>query len=746
MNRKKGTAWVAVMGTLALAGVMVWQASGATDPRSRPSIASASTAGAAPVGAPIVSTPLRPLAANAAPGAVGSAMTSSANASAPTGELFSYSATETPRREGPYTYYPVDIDVDQVLASALSGHLAFTAPDGSQFALDYDRHITHEDGNWTWVGRKDGGTTGQDAVITFGPDATYGVLPSSNGQQLRIATLGGKTYVSSAPFSQLQQGIRAGGDTVVKAADEAAETTGSQAPVTAAASSSTAAPVDVLIGYSSGYRAYLGSASAVTTRLTNLVDVANRGLANSGVTTASFRLVGSLEVNYADNTDNGTALSDLASTSASSPLAAVRAARKQYGADLVSFMRRYASGQNGCGLAYIPQAPYNTNGRDQTFSVVGDGSIDLGGGSYSYCPDTSLAHEMGHNLGAQHNTQTNSTGALYPYSYGYRNDSANFYDIMSYGQSGQEAELMYSTPDVSTCKGLPCGVANAADVARTFRETMVTAMNFRATVVADPTSNAPGQLTLANGTGRCLDVSNGSTNNGAPMQMWACNGLRQQQWGSQADTRAIYSLGTSMVLDAAGYGTSNGTPLQLWSESSTTNQAWTFTHASLVTNGGRVVDSIGFGTANGSLFQLYDDGGTSNQRFTFDPSVGELISDTGRCLDVQGYGTANGTRVQLWDCTHTDNQKWKLGPNGSFVGYGGNCLEAADGGTANGTVVRMWQCNAQPNQKWRIRGEVRGTQSNLCLDDPSGGQNNGSRLQLYACLGNDHQRWEYQPN
>jgi hypothetical protein len=745
----KGAACAAA-GVVALGAAIFWHASGDARTGAQGRADAAAPVVATPAPPVVVSTPLPPhIRAGAVPGLPAGAASSGQPAAAhPSGdELFAYSTTDTPHREGPYTFYPVDIDVDQVLASALSGRLTFTAPDGSQISLDYDRHLTHEDGNWTWMGRETGGTASQDAVITFGPDATYGSLPSSNGQQLRITTIQGKTYVASASFSQLQPGIRPGGDTVVKAADSAVSGASANGSVVAAAASSTASPVDVVIGYSTGYRTYLGSASAVTTRLTNLVDVANRGLANSAVTTAAFRLVGSLEVNYADNTDNGVALTDLASTSSSSPLAAMRAARAQYGADMVSFMRRYSTEQNGCGLAYIPQAPYASTGRDQTFSVVGDGSIDLGGGAYSYCPDTSLAHEMGHNLGAQHNAQTNSTGGLYAYSYGYRNDSANYYDIMSYGLNGQEAELLYSTPDVSTCKGLPCGVANSADVARTFRETLAVAMAFRATVVADAGANAPGQLTLANGTGRCLDAVNGGVSNGTPLQMWACNGLRQQQWGVQAATRAVYSLGTSLVLDVTGYSTSPGAAIQLWTGGSTANQAWTFTHASLaVSNSGRVLDAIGYGTANGTLFQLYDDNRTSNQRFTFDPSVGELVSDTGRCLDVQGYGTANGTRVQLWDCTHTENQKWKLGPNGSIVGYGGNCLEAADGGTSSGTVVRMWQCNAQPHQKWRIRGEVRGVQSNLCLDDPAGGLSNGTRPQMYTCLGNDHQRWEYQPN
>lgn len=670
------------------------------------------------------------------------ATTMTAGAPPTDGELFTYSSTEAPRREGAYTYYPIDISVDDALASALSGHLTLTAPDGTRIALDYDRHINHGDGNWTWLGRKQGGDIGQDAVITFGPDAVAGTLPSANGQLLQITTIGGRTYMASAALSQLQRGIRAGGDTVVRSADGSVTAYTQEGAITASAAAATGTTVDVLAAFSSGYATYRGSASAATTAITNLIAVANRALTNTNITNISFRLVGTMQVDYADNSDNGTALTDLAGGAA---FAAVRSARGTYGADLVSFIRRYVPGQNGCGLAYIPQQPYASTGINQTWSVVGDGSYDLGNGSYSYCPDTSMAHEMGHNLGAQHNKQQNSTGGLYAYSYGYRNDSAAFYDIMAYGLSGQEDELVYSSPDVSICKGLPCGVANDADVGRTLRETMVTASGFRATVIP-ANGTQPGQIVLANGLGRCLDGAGGGTSNGTPIQMWACNGLRQQQWGESAPSAALINKDTPLVLDAVGYGSTNGTPLQLYAPTGAGNQGWLFTSAAIVANGGRILDSVALGTSNGTRIQLWDDNATANQRWAFDPRSGRITNAAGRCLDVQGFGTANGTPVQIWDCNGTPNQQFTLSTGGTFVGYGNNCLEAANGGQGNGTEVRMWACNGGPHQKWKLRGEVRGIASNLCLDDPSGGGTNGSRVQLYQCLGNDHQRWEFQPN
>lgn len=735
---KHRTIWV-VVGAVSLA-VVSWGI--AREGRVGQGVAPAVTAAAPPPQArAVVSTPSRPR--SVAKASLAATASQPQPHTSGDGELFTYSSTDTPHRDGPFTYYPIDVSVDDALASALTGHLTLTAPDGTQIQLDYDRHINHGDGNWTWIGRMHDGDIGQDAVITFGPDATAGTLPSANGQLLRITTIGGHTYMAAAPYSQLKRGVRAGGDTVVSAADGTVSVTAAESSLTATSVPATGVTVDVLAPFSSGYRAYRGSAAAATTAITNMIAVANQALLNTNITNVSFRLVGTLEVNYADNSDNSAALTDLAGGAA---FVDVRNARARYGADLVSFVRHFTDDQNGCGLAYIPQVPYSLTGVNQTWSVVGDGTIDTGNGSYAYCPDESMAHEMGHNLGAQHNKQQSPTGGLYPWSYGYRNDSAAFYDVMAYGLDGQESELVYSSPDISVCKGLPCGIANSADVARTLRETMPVAAGFRATTV--PGDNPlPGQMMLANGRGRCLDVANGSVANGAAIQMWACNGLRQQQWGEAPSTGALVNRDTTQVLDAVGNGKTNGTPLQLYAAFGTDNQAWRFTSASIVSaSSGRVLDGVGNGTGNGTLFQLWDEARTPNQMWNFDPRNGRIESAFGRCLDVQGFGTANGTRVQLWDCTGAANQTFHIGQGGTIVGYGGNCLEVANGGTANGSQIRMWACNGGAHQKWRIRGEVRSVASTLCLDDPAGGTGNGVHAQLWTCLGNDHQRWEFQPN
>src|SRR5690606_31313310 len=66
-------------------------------------------------------------------------------------------------------------------------------------ALDYERHVEHPDGDWTWIGRD---ADGKDAVLTFGQDAVYGSVPQSGSPGLRVTTQGGRTWMVEADAAQ----------------------------------------------------------------------------------------------------------------------------------------------------------------------------------------------------------------------------------------------------------------------------------------------------------------------------------------------------------------------------------------------------------------------------------------------------------------------------------------------------------------------------------------------------------------
>ncbi|NMO53466.1 glucosylceramidase [Actinoplanes sp. TBRC 11911] len=114
--------------------------------------------------------------------------------------------------------------------------------------------------------------------------------------------------------------------------------------------------------------------------------------------------------------------------------------------------------------------------------------------------------------------------------------------------------------------------------------------------------------------GKCLDVTNGSTANGNPPQMWSCTAGPNQTWtlGTDGTVR-----GLGKCLDVTGNSTADGAAVQLWDCFAGPNQRWTYTS-------GRDLINVG----------------------------------SGKCLDVTNNNTANGARLQIWTCTGAANQKW----------------------------------------------------------------------------------------
>ncbi|WP_443067215.1 RICIN domain-containing protein [Streptomyces sp. NBC_01423] len=127
----------------------------------------------------------------------------------------------------------------------------------------------------------------------------------------------------------------------------------------------------------------------------------------------------------------------------------------------------------------------------------------------------------------------------------------------------------------------------------------------------------PGALTNT-GNGKCLDVTDGSTADGTPAQMWTCYpGSQNQSWTLNSDG-SLTAKGK--CLDLAANGTANGTAVHLWTcYGSVASQKWRLT------------------------------------------SAGDLVNTAAnKCLDIKDNSSADGARLQIWDCAGTGNQKWSF--------------------------------------------------------------------------------------
>ena len=456
-----------------------------------------------------------------------------------------YDRTQAPLRSGAYTAYPVQLSEEHALAAIAAGGMVVDAPDGHPIRLQYKGRIEHADGNWTWVGRVAGASPGSEALLTFGEKAVFGTIPDGQRAPLELTTQGGRTWMVATDQSRLVTQATSAAASAAAMANDAlaapaaagAAHTGAAAPKpsaagiqVAAAGSTTATPatvVDLVIGYTSAFASRLGGASQALTRLNFIVDIANQGYSNSGVA-GRIRLVHAMQVDYADDTENRATLLDLSGlqctnatgvgqlqlpndnvnctrVATSAALRPLLRAREQYRADLVSLVRVFHSPSNqSCGVAWLiggAQRPISADNAAYGLSVISDSSGAQFPDNGSTCRNETLAHELGHNMGLAHDRATASLGndtngdgnnldpeeyGRFPYSFGYSTGSSagNFYTIMSVPVLGQTSYRVFSNPRITTCGGLPCGVANQSDNALALQQTMPLVAQFRTSTVA----------------------------------------------------------------------------------------------------------------------------------------------------------------------------------------------------------------------------------------------------------------------
>ena len=249
--------------------------------------------------------------------------------------------------------------------------------------------------------------------------------------------------------------------------------------------------LDIMVVYTGAARAGAGGDAGIRSLINLAVAEANDTYVRSLVD-AELNLVYAGEVAY---TETGNANTDLTrlQNPADGQLDGVHALRNQYGADIVCLfteaMASYA------GLGYVMNPP-RAAFADYAFSVV---RRMYAHGQYVF------AHEVGHNLGCQHDRNNANTTGSYAYSYGHRfvAGGTTYRTVMAYAPGVPIPH--FSNPSVTyqgVATGVPAGQATAADNAQTLNLTIPVAAGFRGqgTVV----QMASATMTVSEGDGTVL--------------------------------------------------------------------------------------------------------------------------------------------------------------------------------------------------------------------------------------------------
>ncbi|MFJ2986977.1 M12 family metallo-peptidase [Collimonas sp. NPDC087041] len=194
--------------------------------------------------------------------------------------------------------------------------------------------------------------------------------------------------------------------------------------------------------------------------ITQALTVANQANASSGAD-ITFELAAVVDQNYNESGEQTDMLGQIRDLTDSGLGAPVAQARDLYRADLVVMI---LATSGACGTGYLNATKANA------FSVV----------NYSCLDAKSLPHEMGHNIGLQHNWEEGNAIPTPSYRHGYRQQVANpkFRTIMSYNCTGGCPRLDYWSNPNRTYQGLPMGTAQYHDAVRRINERREIVENF----------------------------------------------------------------------------------------------------------------------------------------------------------------------------------------------------------------------------------------------------------------------------
>ena len=142
----------------------------------------------------------------------------------------------------------------------------------------------------------------------------------------------------------------------------------------------------------------------------------------------------------------------------------------------------------------------------------------------------------------------------------------------------------------------------------------------------DPNTN---YKVCSRNSGKCLDVWNASTADGAQLVQYSLNGGNNQKWRITQVSPGHYTfrnVRSNKFLDISGASTGNGVPLIQWPATGSANQQWSFTP-------------------------------TGDGYFKFSPG-----SQPAASLDVKNGSTADGTTVVQWAWSGASWQQWSILP------------------------------------------------------------------------------------
>lgn len=207
------------------------------------------------------------------------------------------------------------------------------------------------------------------------------------------------------------------------------------------------------------------------------------------------------------------------------------------------------------------------------------------------------------------------------------------------------------------------GNVNSNTNIQIYRDNGTIAQRFRLVGADASIPNGTYFIRMASAPNHVLDVSGGSHEDGANIQIWENSDCGAQKWEITQNGNGTYSIvnaASGKALDVLNGNPSSGANIQQWSKNGSAAQSWKIQYEpggfKLVSslNSSIVLDVSGGYSANGTNVQVYSDNNTSSQRFTFEPTTYIKLPPDQMAMYEKAQGYRSGSDwlilVDTWSC------------------------------------------------------------------------------------------------
>lgn len=252
--------------------------------------------------------------------------------------------------------------------------------------------------------------------------------------------------------------------------------------------------------------------------------------------------------------------------------------------------------------------------------------------------------------------------------------------------------------------------------------------------------DSQGYVTFTNvKSGRVLDLNGAIVKDAGNIQQYTSNGTRAQKWIVKKDSNGysiISALNSKYVLELNGGSVRNGSNIQLHSSTGSNSQRWNITK--YVSKDERI-NNLAAQNKNTLADGVYEINSVKNSNYT---------------LDVNSASTRNGANVQLYLRNGTQAQAFRVSHDSQgFVTFtninSGKVIDLDGAITKNGRNIHQYASNGTRAQKWIVQQSgsgysiVSAIDTSFALDIRNGSVYSGSNIQLYKSNNTAAQQWTF---